>query len=116
MAGRCAVAVVLVWGFWAVAGCGKKDTGATGPQATYEQHCARCHARAGEPGGPDIGGSKGPPLKDVPNRPGRTKEWVADYIRDPKSVKPDAKMMPAFKDTLTDAQINELAEWLTTKK
>jgi mono/diheme cytochrome c family protein len=116
MAGRCAVGVVLVVAFWALVGCGKKEPVATGPQATYEQHCARCHARAGQPGGPDIGGSKGPPLSDVPNRPGRTKEWVADYIRDPKSVKPDAKMMPAFKGTLTDAQINELAEWLTTKK
>jgi mono/diheme cytochrome c family protein len=116
MSGRCAVVVVLVMCFWALVGCGDSKSGASGPQATYDQHCARCHARAGEPGGPSIGGSKGPPLADVPNRPGRTKEWVADYIRDPKSVKPDAKMMPAFKDTLTEQQINELAEWLTTKK
>jgi mono/diheme cytochrome c family protein len=116
MTGRCAVAIVLVWCVSAVIGCGKGEPVAAGPQGTYDQHCARCHARAGQPGGPDIGGSKGPPLSDVPNRPGRTKEWVADYIRDPKSVKPDAKMMPAFRGTLTEAQINELAEWLTTKK
>src|SRR5262245_34137567 len=115
MTGRYAVVLVLVWGIVALTGCGDKPA-AAGPQGTYDQHCARCHARAGQPGGPDIGGSKGPPLTDVPNRPGRTKEWLVAYISDPKSVKPDAKMMPAFKGTLTDAQIDELADWLLAKK
>ncbi|MBN9122432.1 MAG: cytochrome c [Planctomycetes bacterium] len=116
MAGRCAVAFALVGCVWSLAGCGGGKPVAAGPQGTYDQHCARCHAQAGQPGGPGIGNAKGPPLSDVPNRPGRSKEWVAAYIRDPKSVRPDAKMMPAFKDTLTEQQINELAEWLTTKK
>lgn len=115
MAGRCAVAVVLVWCSFALIGCGDNKPIAAGPQGTYDQHCARCHAQAGQPGGPGIGMSKGPNLTDIPNRR-HTKEWLADYIRDPKSVKPDTKMMPAFKGTLTDAQINELAEWLLTKK
>jgi mono/diheme cytochrome c family protein len=115
MASRCAVGFVLVCAYLLV-GCGKNEPAAPGPQGTYDQHCARCHAQAGQPGGPGVGMSKGPNLTDIPNRPGRTKEWLAAYIRDPKSVKPDTKMMPAFGDKLTDAQINELAEWLLTKK
>ncbi len=116
MAGRCAVVVGLVVAFGALAGCGDGKPVAAGPQGTFDQHCARCHAQAGQPGGPGVGMSKGPNLTDIPNRPGRTAEWLAEYIRDPKSVKPDTKLMPAFKDTLTDAQIKELAEWLVTKK
>lgn len=112
MAGRGAVALTSLLVFVALSGCSKEQPVASGPQGTYDQHCAKCHAPAGQPGGPGIGGSKGPPLNDVHNRPGRTKEWVADYIRDPKSVKPDAKMMPAFKGTLSEEQIQELAAWL----
>mgnify|MGYP002782161874 CR=1 FL=1 len=90
---------------------------ATGPQATYEAHCAQCHARGGEPGGPSGGyGSRGPDLSKVGSYKGRNAEWFAAWIRDPKSVKPDAKLMPAFKDTLTDEQIKELAEWLAARK
>jgi mono/diheme cytochrome c family protein len=101
----------------AIAGCGKGDPAATGPQVTYDQHCARCHARAGEPGGPGIGGSRGPNLAKIGAAPGHTAEWLADFIRDPKSQRPDASsLMPAFRDTLTDAQIKELAEWLAAKK
>lgn len=112
MAGRGAVALLLLVAFVALSGCGDNKPVASGPKGTYDVHCARCHAQAGQPGGPGIGGSKGPPLTDVPNRPGRTKEWLADYIRDPKSVKPDAQMMPAFKGTLSEEQIQELAAWL----
>lgn len=115
MAGRGAVAFLLV-ALTALVGCTGNKPVASGPQGTYDMHCARCHAQAGQPGGPGIGGSKGPPLSDVPNRPGRTKEWLADYIRDPKSVKPDAKMMPAFKGTLSEEQIQELAAWLASGK
>lgn len=115
MAGRGAVAFLLV-SLGSLVGCGGSTPVASGPQGTYDQHCARCHAAAGQPGGPGVGGSKGPPLADVPNRPGRTKEWLADYIRDPKSVKPDAKMMPAFKGTLSEEQIQELAAWLANGK
>jgi mono/diheme cytochrome c family protein len=79
-------------------------------------HCAKCHARAGEPGGPDIGGSRGPDLSKIGGNRDRNAEWFAMWIRDPKSVKPDAKLMPAFKDKLTEEQIRELAEWLAAKK
>ena len=116
MAGRWAVVLALVMGFVWLAGCGKDAPVAAGPQGTYDQHCAQCHAQAGEKGGPGVGMSRGPKLSDIPNRPGRTKEWLAAYIRDPRSVSPDARLMPAFGDKLTDAQIRELAEWIAAKK
>ena len=116
MASRWAFAVVLVTGFLGLAGCGKDPPVATGPQGTYDQHCAQCHAQAGQPSGPGIGGSRGPNLTKIGAEPGRTAEYLAAYIRDPKGAKPGAKLMPAFGDKLSDAQIKELAEWLAAKK
>ena len=106
---------LVVW-VGALTGCGKGDPGGTGPRATFDNHCAKCHAQAGEPGGPGIGGSKGPNLSKIGAEPGRTAEWIADFIRDPKSKRADAKMMPAFKGTIPDDQIVELANWLAAKK
>jgi mono/diheme cytochrome c family protein len=114
MAGRWAVGFVffaLVLG-----GCGPKPAPAAGPQGLYEQHCAKCHACAGEPGGPSIGGSRGPDLSHIGSNKGRDAEWFAKWIRDPKSVDPNARLMPAFKDTLSEEQIRELAGWLAAKK
>jgi mono/diheme cytochrome c family protein len=116
MAWRCPVACVLVAGLGALTGCGKGTPAEPGPKGTFDQHCARCHAQAGEPGGQGVGGSQGPNLTKIGREPGHTAEWIADFIRDPKSVRADAKVMPAFRDKLTDAQIKELAEWLAAKK
>jgi mono/diheme cytochrome c family protein len=117
MASRWAFTGALVWGFLALAGCGKDAPVATGPQGTYDLHCARCHAQAGEPSGPGVGGSRGPNLAKIGAEPGHNAEYLAAYIRDPKSVKADAKkLMPAFGDKLSEAQIKELAEWLAAKK
>jgi mono/diheme cytochrome c family protein len=114
MARRWAVGVVLF--ALVVGGCGPKPAPPAGPQGLYEQHCAKCHARAGEPGGPSIGGSRGPDLSHIGANKGRDAEWFAKWIRDPKSVDPSARLMPAFKDTLTEEQIRQLAEWLAAKK
>ncbi len=115
MLGRCVVAYVLFVCFCALSGCGTKpDPAETSPQVLYDQHCAKCHARAGEPGGPGIGGSRGPNLTKIGTE--RDAEWLTAYIRDPKSKKPDPKLMPAFGGTLTDEQIRALAEWLAAKK
>lgn len=114
MAGRWAVVAVLL--ALVLGGCGPKPAPAPGPQGLYEQHCAKCHARAGEPGGPSIGGSRGPDLSKIGANKGRNAEWFAKWICDPKSVDPNARLMPAFKDTLTEEQIRELAEWLAAKK
>jgi mono/diheme cytochrome c family protein len=105
---------LLVLGI-ASAGCASKPT-ATGPEGLYLENCARCHARAGEPGGPSLGGSKGPDLSHIGSAKGMTVEWLTSYIRDPKSVRPDAKMMPAFGDKLSEEQIRSLAEYLAARK
>jgi mono/diheme cytochrome c family protein len=116
MFSRYAVAFVLIVAFCALAGCGGKgDPAATGPKVTFDQHCASCHAQAGQPGGPSRGGSKGPSLEKIGKE--HDADWLADYIRDPRSKRADAsKMMPAFGGKLTDPQIKELAEWLAAKK
>jgi len=103
-----------------VAGCGPSGPDGPyppGPEGLFVQHCSQCHAQAGQPGGPPgIGSSKGPNLARIGAEPGRTADWLAEYIRDPKSKKPDPKLMPAFGDKLTDAEIRSLAAWLAAKK
>jgi mono/diheme cytochrome c family protein len=115
MVGRWVVAYVLLACACGLAGCGKGDPSEGGPKVTFDRHCASCHAQAGEPGGPSRGSSKGPDLSKIGAAPGHTAEWLADFIRDPKSKRADAKM-PGFGGKLTDAQLKELADWLAAKK
>jgi mono/diheme cytochrome c family protein len=107
--------IALVAGCWA-RGPAPADPAVTDPQVLYDQHCARCHARAKEPGGPQLGGSKGPSLAKIGAARGRTAESIAAFIRDPKGQDPDARLMPAFAEVLSDEQIRILAEWLAAKK
>src|SRR3954467_12034459 len=111
---RGAVAFVLVVAVCVLTGCGKGAPVAAGPKYTYDQHCAQCHARAGQPGGPSLGGSKGPSLEKIGKE--HDAVWLAEFIRDPKSKRADAKMMPAFGGKLKDEEIRELAKWLAAKK
>jgi mono/diheme cytochrome c family protein len=119
---RCAVGYALfalVCGLFSAAGCGgpKVDTSEMSPEVLYQQHCAKCHARAGEPGGPGIGGSRGPDISKIGQE--RDADWLFAYVRNPLSVKPKAqgaRLMPAFEGTLTDEQIRALAVWLAAKK
>src|SRR5262245_59688280 len=97
-------------------GCGSGQPAESGPKGVYTQHCARCHAQAGVPGGPKLGSSTGPDLSHVGSKRGRTADWLADYIRDPKSKDPGVKGMPGFEGKLTDDEIRSLAEWLAAKK
>src|SRR4051812_14743854 len=116
---RCVAAYLVFASAYTLLGCGgpKADPNEASPQVLYDQHCAKCHARAGQPHGPDIGGSVGPDISKVGKE--RDAKWLADYIRDPKSIKPGAqgaRLMPAFGGTLTDAQIQSLAEYLAAQK
>lgn len=112
---RCVVGYLLFACAYGFLGCGPKaDPNEMSPAALYDQHCAKCHARAGQPGGPGIGGSRGPDLSKIGRE--RDAKWLADYIRSPKSVKPEARLMPAFEGVLTDAQIQALADQLAAQK
>ncbi|MCE9563085.1 MAG: cytochrome c [Planctomycetes bacterium] len=100
-----------------VAGC-SEPPGPTGtnPEELYLHHCAKCHARAGEPGGPNLGGSKGPDLSHIGSATGMTVDWLTEYISNPQSKRPDVRVMPAFNTKMTPEQIKALAEWLAAKK
>ncbi len=102
----------------AITGCRSEQVGPTGtdPVALYEFHCARCHARAGEPGGPTVGGSKGPDLAHIGSATGMTVDWLTEYISNPQSKRPKVRIMPAFGEQLSQEQIRSLAEWLAAKK
>jgi mono/diheme cytochrome c family protein len=116
MTGRFSAIAILGVSFLTFLGCGPSKPATTDPQALYEFHCARCHARAGEPGGPSLGGSVGPDLSHVGSNKGITAEWIAAYVKNPKSVRPDARVMPAFEGEMTEEQIRSLAEHLAAKK
>jgi hypothetical protein len=45
-----------------------------------------------------------------------TADWLAAYIRNPKSMRPDARVMPAFEREMTEEQIRLLADFLMKKK
>ena len=98
------------------AGCGPAETPAVkDARQLFDTHCARCHAQAGEPGGPKLGSSKGPNLTHIGSEPSRTAEYLANFIRDPKGVRTDAKM-PGFGGAMKDEEIQTLAEYLAGRK
>jgi mono/diheme cytochrome c family protein len=92
-----------------ICGCHNSTAKTDDPRVLYQQHCAGCHAQAGEPGGPAVGASRGPNLADLGRR--RAPEWVADYIRQPINRRPNARM-PAFAGTFSEEQIRTLAAYL----
>lgn len=100
-----------------LAGCGKSaDAPPIGdPRVLFETHCSKCHAQAGEPGGPRLGSSKGPNLTHIGSEPGRNAEWIASYIRNPKSQRDDARM-PKFEGVMKEEEIRTLAEYLAGRK
>ncbi len=117
---RLSIGVLLGGMIFLLAGCGASNTESqqiTDPAVLFNMHCAKCHAQAGQPGGPPgIGSSKGPNLTHIGSEPGHTAEYIAKYIRDPKSVNPKSKLMPKFEGVMTDEQIRILAEHLAAKK
>ncbi|HSQ54317.1 MAG TPA: cytochrome c, partial [Gemmata sp.] len=118
MTGRGVAGVWIIAAVGSVlAGCGKSSQYPPGSaEALFEQNCARCHAQAGEPGGPPgIGSSKGPKLTKIGGVPGHDVEFFVRFITDPRSVRPNAKLMPAFGEELTQEEIRKLAEFLAAK-
>jgi ubiquinol-cytochrome c reductase cytochrome b subunit len=75
--------------------------------ATFAAICINCHKIAGE------GGESGPDLSAVGSR--RNASSIAQLIADPTGEFPDTTM-PRFRDRLTAAQINSLAQYLAKRK
>jgi nitric oxide reductase subunit C len=82
--------------------------GAEEGKALYEQKCKVCHSIGDERGKM---ADKGGPLDGVGAK--RDAEWLTKYLRDPKSVMPDAKM-PKMK--MSDEELaNHVAYMLSLK-
>ncbi len=75
--------------------------------ATFAAICITCHKIAGE------GGESGPDLSAVGSR--RDASSIAQLIADPTGEFPDTQM-PRFRDRLTAAQINSLAQYLAKRR
>lgn len=109
--------------YWTLPGCGKSggngppggDAKAGDPKILFDTHCGKCHAQAGEPGGPQQGNSKGPNLAHIGSKQGCDADWIAKYIRDPKSVRSDTKM-PKFEGMIREEELRSLAEYLARQK
>ncbi|MBI4371397.1 MAG: c-type cytochrome [Elusimicrobia bacterium] len=71
----------------------------------FSEHCAACHKIGRE------GGESGPDLSLIGSA--RDKAALKRAIADPTSLNP-AAAMPAFKDQLTDVQIEDLARYLSS--
>jgi mono/diheme cytochrome c family protein len=90
---------------------------------TFDAKCARCHA-IGDSGGPTAGGpgpggpgggKRGPNLAKVGADPTHTRQWLMEYIREPKSKKADSKM-PPFGNQMNDGELGPLADYLASLK
>lgn len=73
----------------------------------FEQNCAICHTLNGK------GGTMGPDLTSEGSR--RSLGFLEAFTADPASVVAGTTM-PAFKDKLTQAQINDIAAYLSNQK
>jgi cbb3-type cytochrome oxidase cytochrome c subunit len=110
---------------------------AAGKKVLVASGCFRCHTvngvRGPVGGGPPAGGfpgGGGPPMPGGPGRmmggrapdlgevgkdPTHTMDWVMKYVRNPKSVKPEARM-PQFEGRIKDEDLRALAEYLASLK
>ena len=103
---------ILMIGIWMVVfsfgtrfANGEEELVEKGKQLYTQKKCGLCHTVDGS------GGKKGGDLSDVGSK--RDAEWLTKYMRDPKSVIPEAKM-PAFRGT--DEELNALVAYLMSLK
>jgi predicted Zn finger-like uncharacterized protein len=91
-------------------------------QRVFQNNCARCHGIGGGGGGgpggrQGMGGGRrrGPDLSTVGRNPTHTATWLAEYIRDPRSINPDSSM-PRFAGKINEEELKALAEYLASLK
>ncbi len=87
---------------------GTSQAAAAGEKLFEDQGCTGCHKINGK------GGNVGPDLSSEGSR-GRSPDWLAAQIRDPKSHNPKS-VMPAYSSRLKPAQIQSLASYLSGLK
>ena len=75
-----------------------------GAKLFWSNRCKECHTINGK------GGSSGPNLTYVGSK--RSREYIVQQIKDPKSHKPNSDM-PSFRNELTEQEINALADYLS---
>jgi len=83
----------------------------------FNANCTRCHTIGAPANAAPAPGKKiqGPDLATVARDSAHTPEWFGDYIRDPQSKKPDAKM-PKFQGKISDDDFKALIEFLSSLK
>jgi mono/diheme cytochrome c family protein len=82
---------------------------ATGRRVFDANGCARCHQTG------SMGRGRGPNLAKVGADPSHTVEWFTAFIRNPRSVRPNARMQ-GFEGRIKPDDLQQLAEYLTTLK
>jgi mono/diheme cytochrome c family protein/Zn-finger nucleic acid-binding protein len=75
----------------------------------FAANCARCHQVSGTARG------KGPNLSTVGRDPEHTVDWLVGFVRDPSSVRPNARMQ-GFGDKLEETDLRAVAEYLASLK
>jgi len=100
-----------LWVFLIVSGLGLLPLAAqasdleAGKQFYENKKCGMCHVFGGK------GGKMGPDLSK--NNKNRDREWLTQFLKDPKKMIPGAKMM-AVKGT--DAEISALVSYLLSEQ
>jgi mono/diheme cytochrome c family protein len=95
--------LVIGFLFIAIAGC---NMNSRGEQLFRNGLCKECHTIKGK------GGASGPNLTVVGSR--RTREYIIEQIKNPKSHNPNSEM-PSFSE-MPEQDINDLADYLSHLK
>ena len=79
-----------------------------------QKGCGNCHSIGGQAAGPKK--KKGPDLTTVGADPTHTPEWFAEYIRNPRSKKPESKMPAQDESKINDQEMAALVKYLSGLK
>jgi|GEM_PF-4878648 len=132
-----ALGVLVLGAIIFAGGCKKSDTPATstsgpsgptgppsgvaetGPHAAgkraFNSHCFNCHSVTGAAPMPaGKGKMRGPDLATVARDPEHTPEWLTEYIRNPKSKKPESRMPP--QNRISEDDLKAVVEYLSSLK
>lgn len=90
----------------AAAGCSSKlSSNQENGYEVFKNYCSSCHKINGQ------GGEVGPDLSKIGSY--KEKSWLQRWIKNPKAVKPETRMPVVG---LTEDQINDVSDYLTTLK